>query len=162
MNNIISLVLMLILMCAAFVEAGEGNTFEKKIKLENGKTISINVVLTTKNEYLSNKNKIFWGSDEEFMPKSLIDNLIVYSNDKKILIPYSAFADLSNIMNVNINKDNGGFFVLIEGGEAQYSRYLAYLYFDNEDFLLSRKICSTTFPEDVWEKTQYSFNRSND
>ncbi|MEE9326707.1 MAG: hypothetical protein V3U71_05375, partial [Cocleimonas sp.] len=68
---------------------------------------------------------------------------------------------LVNIKTAKLIVLKNGFQVTINGGESA-THYIAYLNFDNDGFLISRKVYSSTFSDEVWEETKYSFIRRND
>lgn len=98
-----------------------------------------------------------WGA-ENTCPRSVVGALEVKVGGKSIFIPLSAFADLGNPRNVNIESGKGKnrFAIVLNGGDAATS-YTAR--FDFKDNILSERIVRHgEFPDQAWEKTTYKFN----
>ena len=91
----------------------------------------------------------------------LIKQLTVRVGENESLVRFSAYSDLVNINSVVLAVDDKGFNIAIDGGETA-THYKAVIYFDNEGFLLRRRVYSPSFPDEVCEETKYSFIRRQD
>lgn len=102
---------------------------------------------------------VWWGA-EFVLPKTITKNIIVTLDGNKSWIRFSAYSDLVNLKSAKLTVFKNGFQISIDGGESS-THYIANLNFDNEGFLISRKVYSPKFPDEVWEETRYSFIRRN-
>jgi hypothetical protein len=102
-------------------------------------------------------NALLWGS-ERVCPDSRISSIDIKDGESGVLIPYSAFADLTEPRSIQILKSaqKMRFSVKIMGGEAATS-YTATLYFRNHS-MIERVVRSNEFPDDAWERTTYKYN----
>ena len=145
----------------ARVSLAEGTSFKKDEVLRNGAKVS---VLVSASEYVAGNfmysAPLWWGT-ELSPPRTFIKKLIVWVGENKSWVRFSAYSDLVNINSIDLNIVDKGFNIAIDGGETA-SHYKAVIYFDNEGFLLSRKVYSPSFPDEVWEESKYSFIRRQD
>lgn len=143
------------------VSIAEESLFKRSGVLKNETKVS---VLVSVSVYLANdfmySSPLWWGA-ELSPPKTFIKEFIVRFGDNKSWVRLSAYSDLVNINNVDLNVMDKGFNIAIDGGETA-THYKAIIYFDNDGFLLSRKVYSPSFPGEVWEETKYSFIRRLD
>ncbi|MCJ7555381.1 MAG: hypothetical protein MUP90_00505 [Gammaproteobacteria bacterium] len=145
----------------ANVSHAEGTLFKKDEVLRNGAKVS---VLVSVSEYVADglmySAPLWWGA-ELSPPRTFIKQLTVRFGENESLVRFSAYSDLVNINSVDLTVVNKGFNIAIDGGENA-THYKAVIYFDNEGFLLRRKVYSPSFPDEVWEETKYSFIRRQD
>jgi hypothetical protein len=73
---------------------------------------------------------------------------------EEVLMPMSAYADLSNVLSFRVESMGNEAIIWIEGGDASAS-YRCRIYI-KEDQVLSRRVESPSFPEYHNETTQYS------
>jgi hypothetical protein len=101
-----------------------------------------------------------WGCATEMTPPiSLITDLELFRNDKKIPVPLSAFSDLTHFEKAWIEKDNHESFVLVIRGGETSTGYTAKIHFDS--FVRKRVVRSRTFPDTAWDETVYHINELN-
>ncbi len=103
---------------------------------------------------------LLWGKGSN-IPKNIIRNLSVTVGNRKSWIRFSAFSDLVNVNSIKMQVKENGFDIIVDGGDTS-NHYHANLNFDNEGFLIARRAYSAAFPDEVWEKTQYSYIRRKD
>lgn len=143
------------------VSIAEGTLFKKNGVLKNDAKVS---VLVNVSEYSADNfiysSPLWWGT-ELSPPKTFIKKLTVQFGENESWVRFSAYSDLVNINSVDLNVVNEGFNITIDGGQTS-THYKAIIYFDNEGFLLGRKVYSPSFPDEVWEETKYSFIRRQD
>lgn len=162
-RRFIFLTIAFIASCAlqASVSLAEGTSFKKDEVLRNGAKVS---VLVSVSKYVAGdlmySTPLWWGT-ELSPPRTFIKKLTVRVGDNESWVRFSAYSDLVNINSVDLNVVDKGFNIAIDGGETA-SHYKAIIYFDNAGFLLSRKVYSPSFPDEVWEETKYSFIRRQD
>lgn len=115
------------------------------------------IVSTTK--YFSNypyQTGLLWGViDEDEKPFSVISNIEISIKNRKLFVPLSAYSDLANPYEILLRTDQNSFTLIIDGGDTGTS-YFAELYFVNSE-IKHRKVYHKEFPDEVWEKTEYSF-----
>lgn len=165
MNNVRAFFLMITFASACIlqpsVSIAEGALFEKNGVLKNDTKVS---VLVDVSEYISSdflySSPLWWGA-ELSPPKTFIKKLTVRFDDNESWVRFSAYSDLVNINSVDLDVMDKGFSIIFDGGETA-THYKAIIYFDNEGFLLGRKVYSPSFPNEVWEETKYSFIRRQD
>lgn len=143
------------------VSLAEGTSFKKDGVLRSGAKVD---VIVSVSEYVASdlmySAPLWWGT-ESSPPRTYIKKLAVRVGDHESWVSFSAYADLVNIKSVDLSVVDKGFNIAIDGGNTA-SHYKAVIHFDNEGFLLSRKVYSPTFPDEVWEETKYSFIRRKD
>ena len=137
-------------------------TFLKKdMLLKSGAKVSVGVSISkyvVENPMYS--EPLWWGT-ELVPPKTFIKELSVHVDENICWIPLSAYSDLVNIKSVDLRILNEGFNIIIDGGDTA-TYYKAVLSFDNEGYLLRRMVYNPSFPDEVWEETNYSFIRRKD
>lgn len=115
------------------------------------------VVSTTK--YSSNypyQTGLRWGViDEDEKSFSVISNIKILIRNRKLFVPLSAYNDLANPYEILLRTNQNSFTLIIDGGDAG-SSYFAELYFVNSQ-IKHRKVYHKGFPDELWEKTEYSF-----
>lgn len=166
MNNFRGLIFLttaFALSCAlqASVSHAEGVAFKKDEVLSNGAKIT---VLVSVSEFVADDSMYFaplWWGAELSPPREFIKKLTVRVGENESMVRFSAYSDLANINSVDLTVDDKGFNIIIDGGETA-THYKAVISFDNEGFLMRRKVYSPSFPDEVWEKTKYSFIRRQD
>ena len=99
-----------------------------------------------------------WGANKDAITNR-INTINVLNNKKNVIIPFSAYSDLANIVSVTLSGDRMKFIITIIGGDAS-SSFTASICF-NECYIVSRKVKLNEFPDDRYEETKYSFNTSN-
>lgn len=143
------------------VSLAEETSYKKDEVLRNGDKVSILISVSKYvSDHLMYSTPLMWGT-ELSPPKTFIKKLTVRVGDNESWIRFSTYSDLANINSVDLNVVDKGFNIAIDGGETA-SHYKAVIYFDNTGFLLSRKVYSPLFPDEVWEETKYSFIRRQD
>jgi hypothetical protein len=145
----------------AGVSHAEGVLFKKDGVLRNGAKIA---VLVSVSEYVADdpmySAPLWWGA-ELSPPRTFIKKLTIRVGENESFVRFSAYSDLANTNGVDLAVDDKGFNIIIDGGETA-THYKAVIYFDNEGFLTRRKVYSSSFPDEVWEETKYSFIRRQD
>lgn len=145
----------------ANVSHAEGALFKKDGVLRSGAKVGVFVSVS---EYVADdpmySAPLWWGA-ELSPPRTFIKQLTVRVGENEGLVRFSAYSDLVNINSVDLAVDEKGPSIVIDGGETA-THYKAVIYFDNEGFLLRRKVYSPSFPDEVWEETKYSFIRRQD
>jgi hypothetical protein len=86
-------------------------------------------------------------------PCVLTGQLSILVDGDEVEVPKSAFADLGDIVSVEVSRDGDNFALTIEGGDAAYS-YLARLIFDKHR-VLERRLYPGEFREHLAEDTRY-------
>jgi hypothetical protein len=95
----------------------------------------------------------FYGVGDR-QPEYSISNLVIWIGKIKKGVPISAYLDLTELHQINIQvKNKSEFTVLIDGGDAGNS-YKAILYF-NEDKLIKRQIVAGEEPDILIQETKY-------
>jgi hypothetical protein len=145
----------------ANVSPTESALFKKNAILKNGAKAS---VLVSVSNYVAGdfmySAPLWWGT-ELSPPRTFIKKLTVRVGENESSIRFSAYSDLVNINSVDLNILDKGFNIAIDGGETG-THYKAVICFDNDGFLLRRKVYSPSFPDEVGEETKYSFIRRQD
>ena len=100
-------------------------------------------------------NGFMWGADEYRKPRFLTTNVKVVIGNKKIFVPLSAYCDLTDPNEVKLDTNHDSFNLIIYGGDAGCS-YIAELIFKNKK-IKYRNVFHGEFPDETWEKTEYSF-----
>lgn len=166
MNNFRGFVFLMISLVAACtlqprMSIAEGTLFKKSVVLKNNTEVSVQVDVS---ECIASafmySSPLWWGA-ELSPPKTFIKKLIVRFDNNERWVRFSAYSDLVNINSVVLNVMDNGFNIAIDGGETA-THYKAIIYFDNDGFLLGRKVYSPSFSDEVWEETKYSFIRRQD
>lgn len=143
------------------ISIAEESWFEKNAVLKNNTKVN---VLIGVSEYVADDfmylAPLWWGA-ELSPPKTIIKSFTVRLGDNESWVRFSAYSDLVNITDADLNISDEGFNISINGGETS-THYKATIYFDNDGFLLKRKVYSPSFPDEVWEETEYSFIRRKD
>jgi len=100
----------------------------------------------------------WWGVIDDGLttPKIIVSAIDVWVGRKKLHVPLSAFADLSEPTEVSVVCTAQGLTVTLRGGDAAAS-YEAMLVFE-QSLIRSRKVAHMEFPDEAWEETNYSFN----
>jgi len=128
---------------------------ELAIELKGGKKFSI-VVLASKPNFSIYGSQSLWGA-EQGHPASAIVKLDIRIGKQKIYIPFSAYADLANPMNVSLDQSGNDVVLLVNGGDGA-DAYTAELVFQQGRYLKKRRVVNGSFPDKAWEETRYSFN----
>jgi len=135
--------------------------FKKDVLLKSGAKVSVSVSVS---KYVVEdpmySEPLWWGT-ELVPPKTFIKELSVHVDENICWIPLSAYSDLVNIKSVDLRILNEGFNIIIDGGDTA-TYYKAVLSFDNEGYLLRRMVYNPSFPDEIWEETNYSFIRRKD
>lgn len=163
MRGLVFLMVAFVAACALqpSVSVAEGTLFKKSGVLNNGTKVSVLVSVSKyKADDFMYSPPLWWGA-ELAPPKTFIKELTVQFGDNDSWVRFSAYSDLVNINSVDLNVVDDGVNIAIDGGQTA-THYKAIIYFDNEGFLLSRKVYSPSFSDEVWEETKYSFIRRQD
>lgn len=128
--------------------------------LVNGTEISVTINTANVDHSFIYDEPIWWGA-ELVTPKTITKHVSVTVGSNSSWVRFSSYSDLVNINTTELKVSKNGFQIIIDGGESA-THYIASINFDNEGFLVSRKVYSPTFPDEVWEETKYSFIRRND
>jgi hypothetical protein len=98
---------------------------------------------------------MLWGGDDIELPKTVLTSIEVNVGKKLVFIPLSAFCDLGEVKSASLETTLKGFNLRLYGGNTSAS-YDAILTF-KRDHLLRKKVMLREFPDQRWEKTDYSF-----
>lgn len=110
--------------------------------------------------------KLLWGMPERrniSKPNYIISSIQIFVDKKNILIPASAYCDLANPYEVLFESEKNYFSLVILGGVTSdpYRAELVFEQLPDTNYLRNRikyrKVYLRTFPDEVWEKTEYSF-----
>jgi hypothetical protein len=88
-------------------------------------------------------------------PCSAVDIIAIFVDGNSVFVPRSVFSDLADLDSGHIEKSNNGMVVKFDGGDASES-YRLEITFNNKQ-VSSRKRSSGEFPDDVFERTIYTF-----
>lgn len=94
-----------------------------------------------------------WNGGSEVRPSLVVTSLAIWYNDKKIVVPRSAFADLSMVNEVMLKNNKKGFTVSIIGGDAGDSYTCAIQL--RKDMVVRRIVRDNEFPDSFYEETSY-------
>ncbi|MCG8668625.1 MAG: hypothetical protein MI867_04360 [Pseudomonadales bacterium] len=143
--------------CTSIAGEGVKPAYTKEFFIK-GNSIRINVVVNRPKMETNLDSTLLWGT-EFATPNNNIEKIDVYFSGERIKIPYSSYSDLVNIRNVSIDILNDSFSINVTGGDAATS-YTATLLFSKIGMLQTRQVSSSEFPDVSWEKTEYSYNLS--
>lgn len=96
-----------------------------------------------------------WLAHKFNKPKIIITTLKIIAKGTFFELPISSYIDLTEPRNIYLLLTNDGFDIEIQGGETAYC-YKAILTFKSTR-LENRIVRSCEFPDQVWEKTIYSY-----
>lgn len=148
------------LMQSSMSYAEEGLVIKSEV-LKGGTKVGIVVgVSEFSDDDLMFSDPIWWGA-ELTSPRTYIKKVLVRVGENESLVRLSSYSDLVNINSIDLAVIDQGFSILVDGGETA-THYKAVINFDNEGYLLNRKVYSPSFPEEIWEETRYSFVRRQD
>ncbi len=156
--KLIKICLLIVLIFPSYSFA-QNNIVRKYISNDINATVTL-YIDTFKQEKSLNKRKILWGSEYYSRYKkeqNFISHMLVKVNGENVYLNYSSYSDLTNVRNLELKSFNNGFVIVIKGG-FNPSIYKAKIYISKEGNLLKRKVFLTTFPDTVWEQTEYHFN----
>jgi hypothetical protein len=136
--------------------------------LANGDTVRVVIHETQLDPQYPYRNAFVWGGDFEpdldsiavVPPLRVISSVTIHVGTEQLFLPLSAFCDLGDPNDFSLTVADSGFSITITGGQTS-SHYKAVLTFDTE-MIISREISLFAFPEEVWEKTTFSFIRRED
>jgi hypothetical protein len=142
------------------------NSFAKSTKFINGiaqidgylRNNELIKIIVSTSKYTSNypyNGGLMWGADEYEKPRFVITDVKVLIGTTKLFVPLSAFCDLADPSKITLNINNNSFSLIIYGGDAGGS-YMAEIVFGKQE-IKSRKVTHGEFPDETWEKTEYSF-----
>jgi len=123
--------------------------------------VSVKMIVSklSNNKNCKAKKSWRWGT-ERICPKNIVDRLEVKYKGKNVFVSLSAFSDLSNVRNLDIEYDkketSSEYFVILSGGDAAFS-YTAKLKFKGVT-LQEKLVRHGEFPDKAWEKTIYGYN----
>ena len=133
---------------------------ETRLSATVGKTKIVVVLHTSTVDIGSPVDDPNFGRDSKFVqctggrsPCVLTGQLSILVDGDEVDVPRSAFADLGDIVSVEVSRDGDNFALTIEGGDAAYS-YLARLIFDKHR-VLERKLYPGEFRDYLVEDTHY-------
>ena len=96
----------------------------------------------------------WWGGGGRSLPEAAMSEITIHRNGRKVYVPRSAYADLSNINKVWVVTTAKGCEVRFEGGDA-HSGYFGKLSLVG-DTVTERVVRSGEFPNHDWERTIYT------
>lgn len=146
-----------LLPAAIAAEVGAGSTV-LSARTPDGLAIEVRIATSAPAANFPFRTKYIWGGGDVEPPSRVIESIDVVVAGEAVFVPLSAFADLGSPKRASISVSDGGFQLLIIGGDAGGS-YDAMLAFDGP-WLIRRRVSSRTFPDEAWEETSYSFNRN--
>ncbi len=135
--------------------------FQKRYCLPNNLKLNIEVIVSdVSSDDISYENRVLWGA-ENSRTYNKIEKISISKNGEVRLMRYSLFSDLVNINTIFIKENDQGFLIKIDGGQTS-THYKVEMQFDEQAYLVSRYVYHTSFKDEVWEKTEYSFIRRLD
>jgi hypothetical protein len=140
-----------------FAASFENNRLTSKIQINEREFGEINI----KKRSLENREKykkqqvLFWGGDEVYIPREIIDSIVIKRKGEGIFLPFSAFSDLGDPRDISFKYIKNNFLIIIHGGDAAGS-YQATLTLKNGR-LIKKRVVSNEFPDQVWTESKYSF-----
>jgi hypothetical protein len=144
---------MLLLFFCSYSISNENKKFEINEHLTNN--VKVAVVIDIANDIEGIDKKIVWGAriggDDSYIKK-----ILVSLDGTPSWVRFSAYSDLKNLQSVRLNISENNFQIIIEGGESS-AHYIAKLTFDNNGYLISRRVYNPAFSDEVWEETHYSY-----
>lgn len=132
------------------------NAYTKEITLGNGKDVSVQLIVAPFDSKDFSYRDVNWWGAEVSPPKTYLKDFKILIDGESQWIRFSSYSDLANIKNIDIKLVNDGFCLTIDGGQTS-THYQAELIFDNHGRIKSRLVKGMIFPDEVWEKTEYSF-----
>lgn len=127
--------------------------------LSKGESLKVIIYVSELPQNFSYPNTARWGRMER-TSENKIENLEVMVNGKSSWVSFSAFSDLFNVRESEVIILEEGFQIFIVGGQSS-ALYEAHINFDNMGVLKSRIVKGSSFPNEAWEKTTYSYIKHN-
>ena len=133
----------------------EGIT-ELTCKTPNGNTVQIEIsqAKLDLSSFLY-RDALLWGGDVNELPQTVLISIHITQNRKALFVPLSAYSDLGDVKFASVDPTKKGFTVHVHGGGTA-TGYDATFSF-SQGFLTTRTVRNREFPDESWEKTQYSF-----
>jgi hypothetical protein len=121
--------------------------------------VKANVYSEKYSSQLPFKYQFGWGADYsgETPPKYIVSFIEIKWGKESVYIPLSAYSDLTEPKNIELQVDHNNIILIILGADAGCA-YQAELVFENAE-IKYRKVSLGEFP-DRWEKTEYHFTDS--
>jgi hypothetical protein len=133
----------------------EGNT-ELTYKTPSGNIVQIEISQAKLDPFsLLYKGALLWGGDVDELPQTVLTSIHITQNRKAVFVPLSAYSDMGDVKFASIEPTKGGFALHVHGGGTA-TGYDATFSF-SRGFLKTRTVRNREFPDETWEKTQYSF-----
>jgi hypothetical protein len=103
------------------------------------------------------KGALLWGGDVGEPPQTVVRSIQIIQNRKAILVPLSAYSDLGDVKFASIEPAKEGFTLRVHGGNTATSYDVTFAF--SQGYLRTRTVRNREFPDERWEKTQFSFPR---
>lgn len=132
--------------------------YEASDTLSNAREVRISVKVSLFHQERFPYRDVLWWGAESHPPETYIEYVSITVDDKKSWVRLSSHCDLANVRTVDLRVSTVGFHLEIDGGETS-THYKALISFDNDGFLQRRRVFRPSFPDEVWEATEYSFIR---
>lgn len=134
--------------------AAQGPTELKAIRVQ-GQLVRVLISQGPVSDSVPSKSALVWGGDVGRQPKTVVTSLQVACDNVPVVVPLSAYNDLGDVKFASLAPVSSGFVLNIHGGStaAAYDAQLTL----SCAHLISRSVQHREFPEQRWERTQYSF-----
>jgi hypothetical protein len=127
---------------------------------KNKELIKITVNTTKYSPKYPYQDGLLWGTDLYDRPRSFISRIKIMIGKEQVYVPLSAYCDLADPDKILLETKLNSFSLIIYGGgEALF--YKCELFFENLTIKF-KKIALVGFPDEVWEKIEYSFIEDSD
>jgi len=124
-------------------------------QVSHGDLIQIDLTQTRLSKNYPYEADLLWGYFTDTAANYVVTSISIRDGGHPIEVPLSAFADLANVRSASIVGVRHGFAVNIDGGDTG-TAYRAKITFAN-GVAVGRVIYDDEFPEQVGERTSYSF-----
>jgi hypothetical protein len=125
------------------------------LRISNKNLVQVGLKQTTMDKDYPYEADLLWGFFTDTSSNYLLTSISIQDDGQSIEVPLSAYADLANVRFASIVPLPHGFCLNIYGGDTG-TAYTAKLTFGS-GVTLSRTIYDNEFPDQVNEKTSYSF-----
>jgi hypothetical protein len=133
----------------------EGIT-ELTCKTPNGNTVQVEISQAKLDlSSFPYRDALFWGGDVDELPQTVLTSIHITQNRKALFVPLSVYSDLGDVKFASVEPTKAGFTLHVHGGGTA-TGYDATVSF-SQGFLKTRTVRNREFPNESWEKTQYSF-----
>jgi hypothetical protein len=127
---------------------------------KNKELIKITVNTTKYSPKYPYQDGLLWGADLDVKPGSFISRIKIMIEKEQVYVPLSAYCDLAEPKMIELKTNLNSFSLIIYGGCTATS-YKCELFFQNLTIKF-KKIALGEFPDEVWEKIEYSFIEDSD